>query len=101
MEAPSGERLELSTANGNRPDNDIQIDTFVKTCFNVNAATNINNGNSMLGEMDLSNPTYTGEYLPEGDFSSWLNTTGSAVNGIYNLIINDTLAQFYYYRCAK
>ncbi len=94
LEAPSGERLELSTANGNRPDNDIQIDTFVKTCFNVNAATNINNGNSMLGEMDLSNPTYTGEYLPEGDFNSWLNTTGSAVNGIYNLIINDTLAQF-------
>lgn len=94
LQAPSGDLLELTTANGNRPDNELQVDTFVRTCFNINATNPINNGNSVLGDMDLSNPTYTGEYLPEGDFNTWLSTNGSSVNGIYNLIINDTLGQF-------
>jgi len=94
IQAPSGDILELSTANGNRSDNELQVDTFVRTCFNVNALENINRGNPIVGDMDLSNPTYTGDYLPEGDFNSWLNPLGSSVNGTYNLIINDTIAEF-------
>ena len=93
LQAPGGQILELSTRNGNRVNNESQIDTFINTCFNVSASDLINNGNSILGEMDLSNPTYTGQYTPEGDFDSWLSTE-SPSNGTYNLIVRDPINEF-------
>ena len=90
LQAPSGQLLELSTDNGQRANNPQQLDAFVQTCFTLNASENINRGNPEEGQLDINNPGYTGQYLPEGDWNDWLNPIQSPSNGIYKLlIIND------------
>ncbi|NNE25284.1 MAG: hypothetical protein HKN09_00445, partial [Saprospiraceae bacterium] len=89
LEAPNGNILELSTDNGQRPDNDLQEDRFIETCFTIFSGTNINLGNPLEGQMDLSNPSYTGSYLPEGNMENWLFPLTSPINGEYRLIIVD------------
>ncbi|MBT8231105.1 MAG: choice-of-anchor L domain-containing protein [Bacteroidia bacterium] len=94
IQAPQGQLLELSSNNGDRPDNETQQDSFINTCFNVNANININGGNALIGQMDLSNTTYTETYLPEGTWNSWLIPNSSVSNGIYNLIIINESGMF-------
>lgn len=94
LRAPSDQVLELSTDNGARSNNDEQEDAMVKTCFHVNASSEINNGNATEGPMDLSNMTYTDHYLPEGDFRDWLTPTSSTLNGDYSLFVIDDQGEY-------
>jgi len=89
LESPGGQILELSTDNGARADNDSQEDMMINTCFMLNASANINLGNPNEGQMDLSNPTYIGQYTPEGDWLNWLGSGQSFGNGEYNLVVTD------------
>lgn len=92
--APSGQALELSTDNGRRDNNDMQVDTFLNTCFQVFAPSKIDLGNPVEGEMNLANPTYTGKYEPEGDWIKWLSPVLSKSNGTYELLIIDDAGEF-------
>jgi len=70
LEAPSGTQIPLSTGNGGGSDN------YTQTCFTPDAGTPISSGTG----------PFTGEFLPEGDFSS---LTGELINGEWNLVISD------------
>jgi len=94
LSAPSGQYLELSTDNGLRADNDTQQDTFLNTCFTIRTSGFIDLGDPVEGRMDLSNTTYSGSYLPEGAWGSWLSPIVSLSNGTYNLIIVDDQGEF-------
>ncbi len=94
LRAPSMQVLELSTDNGAREDNEDQEDSFIQTCFKLTATTNINLGNASEGEMNLSNPSYTGDYQPEGSIQDWLYPVTSELNGEYVLFIVDDERDF-------
>lgn len=94
IEAPNGQLLELSSNNGARPNNDDQIDTLLNTCFTVNSTRPINNNMPLEGDMDLSNPNYTGQYSPEENWNNWFLPKVSPANGEYNLIVIDNVNQF-------
>lgn len=92
---PGGQILELSTDNGWRgpePDltglNFMQVDTFLNTCFSVNATRPINNGNAIKGDIYLDTETYTGSFLPEGIWDD-LWDGDNPTNGTYRLLIID------------
>ncbi len=89
LETPGRQLLELSTDNGTRPDNATQVDTFIETCFTPTAMTNINRGDALQGQMDLANPTYTGSYLPEGNWEDLTRGKSTPSNGTYALLIYD------------
>ncbi len=89
LKAPSQQVIELSTDNGLRTNNNDQSDAFIRTCFTQTATNSINLGDASEGQMDLSNPSYTGEYLPEGSFEDWLFPIRSSLNGDYTLFIVD------------
>lgn len=72
LESPDGKVLELVTGVGA----DFEAN-FIRTCFTPDATTSITAGAS----------PYTGEFLPEGDFSSLV---GAVVNGEWKLKIIDT-----------
>ena len=87
LETPGGQLIELSTSNGQRPDNELQVDTFLNTCFTINGTRDIHLGNTLEGMMDLNNPGYTGNFIPEGRWEDiYLNTLQPA-NGDYKLLI--------------
>lgn len=69
LEAPNGQRLELSTNNGNTMN-------FTQTCFSPTATTSI---------MDGASP-FTGTFQPEGN---WEVLNGSAINGNWTLVAWD------------
>ena len=94
LSAPSGQYLELSTDNGFRDDNESQVDTFLNTCFTINTNRFIDLGDPIQGTLDLSNPTYTGRYLPEGSWGAWLSPIVSTSDGTYNLIVTDDTGEF-------
>ncbi|WP_170110242.1 proprotein convertase P-domain-containing protein [Flavilitoribacter nigricans] len=71
LQAPSGQRLELSTKNGGN-----SADGYSQVCFTPGAATAI----------DFAFPPYAGDYLPEGDFS---DLTGAAIDGDWTLLVSD------------
>lgn len=80
--------IELSTKNGFKSGDEFDIDTLLNTCFTPNASLNINNGNPTQGDFFSNNPTYTGEFKPEG---SWNDIVGSKINGDWKLkIITNT-----------
>lgn len=87
--SPKGRVLELSTANGKRSGGGNVIDSLVRTCFTPNATNNINRGNPVQSQMDLSNPTYTGEYVPEGPWSDLWPDDQQEVNGLWQLKVVD------------
>ncbi len=89
IEAPSGQVLELSTDNGWRFNNSGEDNAFIQTCFTFTATENINLGDPVQGNMDLSNPTYTGNYLPEGSIDAWFSPLPTTLNGTYTLFIID------------
>ncbi len=70
LEAPSGERLELSTGNGGANDD------YLNTCFTPIATNSITTGL----------PPFVGDWLPEGSFT---DLNGATVNGLWNLIVSD------------
>ncbi len=95
LKGPQGQILELSTDNGfeMEPANcddgtfdPICIDTFINTCFDFVSTQNINNGNDVLGPIFPGNPTYTGRFLPEGDWNDFI-TGNSRTNGSWELSI--------------
>lgn len=85
---PSGQFLELSTDNGKKPNNGADIDYMINTCFTPFGTTEIENGSSLAGPIFNSNPTYNGNFLPEG---IWQDLYGSTfnTNGQYELLIID------------
>lgn len=86
--SPGGQFLELSTDNGFKPLNGQDIDTMINTCFTVSASNSVNNGNGLIGDIDPANPTYTGDYAPEGVWSDlWDGEFPS--NGTWQLMIID------------
>lgn len=89
LQAPSGQLLELSTDNGARPDNELQPDTMINTCFTIFTGNAINYGNPIEGNLDFSNPNYSGLFLPEGSMDRWLFPFESTSNGDYTLVIFD------------
>lgn len=85
---PDGQFLELSTDNGNKPLNISDIDNYTNTCFRIDATENINRGNNLAGPMDMSNQTYTGNYLPEGTWSDIWDGQYKT-NGTWRLMVID------------
>ena len=71
LRAPSGQLLELSTKNGGNASTG-----YDQVCFTPTAATAI----------DFAFPPYTGDYLPEGDFS---DLTGASIDGDWTLLVSD------------
>lgn len=91
--APGGQFLELSTDNGFKINNESDIDRFENTCFTTTAVQNINMGNSEIGPIDIGNPTYTGNFLPEGVWSDlWEGENPS--NGVWRLLVMDDFTGF-------
>lgn len=86
LQTPGGQFLELSTDNGDKPNNGQDMDSLVNTCFVPTATVNINNGNPTLGPIFPANPTYTGDFAPEGDWNDLYDGKGK-VNGTYKLIV--------------
>src|SRR5690606_34776150 len=76
LEAPNGQRLELSTNNGG-------AGSYKNTCFVPGAATSIRS----------ANVPFTGNFQPEGNWSTLANTP---VNGVWKLLVSDAAgaAQF-------
>ncbi len=87
--SPKGNILELSTANGKRSGGGNPIDSLIHTCFSPVAANNINQGNPNLSFMDPANPTYTGDYAPEGSWSDLWPDENKDVNGLWQLMVID------------
>lgn len=87
--SPKGRVLELSTANGKRSGGGNIIDSLVKTCFTPQATNNINRGNPVQSTIDLSNPSYTGNYAPEGSWSNLWPDDQEEVNGLWQLKVVD------------
>ena len=81
---PENVFLELSTDNGFRTIPIPAEDKMIKTCFTPKATIPINNGNPVLGDIFPTNPTYTGDFQPEGDWEDIYNTKA---NGIWKLFI--------------
>jgi gliding motility-associated-like protein len=83
--APNGRILELSTDNGFKNLNAIDLDTMLNTCFTVDATEKINNGDVVNGPIFISIPTYTGDFSPEG---RWQNIFNSGTpNGNWDLVV--------------
>jgi gliding motility-associated-like protein len=74
--APNGEFLELTSDNGLNGSN------YTGTCFTPTATTIIT---------DAPGPPYTGEWLPEGD---WSILYGSSINGSWQLVVRDDAPGF-------
>ena len=91
---PGGQFIELSTDNGKRTFGGAVIDSFVNTCFTETAAQKIHLGNSETGLMNPTNPSYTGNYLPEGIWSDLWPDDEQPVNGIWRLMIIDDAHSF-------
>jgi subtilisin-like proprotein convertase family protein len=70
LKSPSGQTMELSTNNGGAGDN------YTNTCFTPTAST------SIIG----SPAPFTGEFIPEGD---WSDLNGSTINGVWELLVSD------------
>ncbi len=70
LQSPSGQTMELSTNNGGAGDN------YTNTCFTPTAMTPI------IG----SSAPFTGEFIPEGD---WSDLDGSTINGVWQLLVSD------------
>ncbi len=70
LRSPSGQTMELSTNNGGAGDN------YTNTCFTPGATT------SIIG----SSAPFTGEFIPEGD---WSDLDGSTINGVWELLVSD------------
>lgn len=70
IKSPSGQTMELSTNNGGAGDN------YTNTCFTPTAST------SIIG----SPAPFTGEFIPEGD---WSELDGSTINGVWELLVSD------------
>lgn len=68
--SPDGVIIELTTDNGSIAAN------YTNTCFTPNAFTSVTSNAA----------PYTGQFAPEGDFNALL---GTAVNGIWQLIVRD------------
>ncbi len=84
---PDTIKLELSTDNGYKNGDLEDVDTMINTCFTPTATKPINNGNYVQGAFDPLNPTFTGQFKPEGYFD---DLTGKKANGFWNLqIVND------------
>ncbi len=89
--APGGQILELSTDNGFKTNNFADVDRYENTCFTPFATTNINNGENLAGPIFEDNPTYTGDFLPEGVWSD-LWDGENPTNGIWRLLVIDDFA---------
>jgi len=87
--SPKGSIMELSTANGKRSGGGNPIDSLIQTCFSPVATDNINKGNPNLSFMDPANPTYTGDYAPEGFWSDLWPDDNQDVNGLWKLMVID------------
>ena len=70
LKSPTGQTMELSTNNGGAGDN------YTNTCFTPTAST------SIIG----SPAPFTGEFIPEGD---WSDLDGSTINGVWELLVSD------------
>jgi len=71
LEAPSGERIELTSGNGANGSN------YANTCFTPTATNPITGGTA----------PFTGEFSPEGD---WNDLQGASVNGEWRLLVSDS-----------
>lgn len=70
LEAPNGQRLELSTNNGGGFDN------YRNTCFTPTAQNRITTGAA----------PFDGTFAPEG---AWSDLRGAPINGTWNLVVSD------------
>lgn len=75
--APSGQFLELTTGNG------VNADNYISTCFSPTATTLITDGGPDPNSAPASAAPFTGEFLPEGEFSD-LWDGENLTNGIWN-----------------
>ena len=87
LRGPNGQLLELSTDNGFKINNDLDVDTFLNTCFTLDGVLNINNGNEFQGAIYPTNQTYAGSYLPEGNWLDLFYSNSALANGDWRLII--------------
>jgi len=84
---PSGAFMELSTDNGVDGDNS-SLDYMINTCFTPFATENINNGGALAGPYFPANPTYTGDFFPEGVWEDLYGLANES-NGTYSLLFID------------
>lgn len=85
---PGGQFLELSTDNGKKPFNDGEDAYMINTCFTPFGVVEIENGSSLSGPIITDNPTYTGDFQPEG-FWGDLYGPDFPSNGVYELVYID------------
>lgn len=85
---PSGQFLELTTDNGKKPLNGLDVDYMINTCFTPFALTEVENGSSLSGPIFNTNPTYNGDFLPEGVWNDLYGPLKES-NGTYELLIID------------
>ncbi|HHH53772.1 MAG TPA: hypothetical protein ENK91_08950, partial [Bacteroidetes bacterium] len=84
---PDNRYFELSTDNGFKVNSSVDIDSMLNTCFKPQATVNINNGNPIVGNYFPQNPTYTGDFMPEGN---WDDLWGAQIEGNWQLlVVND------------
>lgn len=85
---PSGQFLELTTDNGKKPLNGLDVDYYINTCFTPFALTEVENGSSLSGPIFNTNPTYEGDFFPEGVWNDLYGPERES-NGTYELLIID------------
>jgi gliding motility-associated-like protein len=83
---PNGQILELTTDNGGDGGNGNGMDHYTNTCFTPVATQRIN----FPGPNAPANAIpFTGDFLPEGEWSDFLGTGEYNTNGTYQLVLTD------------
>ncbi len=87
--APDGQILELMTdiGQGLSDGTVTDVDTLINVCFTPESTLNINNGGPLIGPYFPGNPTYTGNFEPEGVFSDLWDGGSNNTNGTWSLLV--------------
>ncbi|PHN04868.1 hypothetical protein CRP01_20390 [Flavilitoribacter nigricans DSM 23189 = NBRC 102662] len=86
---PDGQILELSTDNGEDGGNELETDAYIHTCFTPTASHRIDSPGQFAPTDSIP---FTGNYLPEANWSAFLSGN-FRTNGTYRLVVIDDSAR--------
>lgn len=78
---PNNQFVELTNNNGGNGGNGTGLDFFLNTCFTLDANQMINGANVQ--------PPYIGNFLPEGNWNTFFESSSYKVNGTWKLMMID------------